>query len=1255
MSAAAKKKLKEKLRKERVKERQEAVARLQAKVLGREWCSCVECDYDEIVCGGGITWSAAPTAGEEGRCATADATGDETSMPPDFDVSSLLSSIFGGEKKTTEPEEEEKEEQRQPSAEEEATTVEESQRAEGPSRQGFSSSAASRGRGDEEEEGEGMAYELEPLAPDAARMLRAAAAGSGVSLAPELEEETAAAVSAAAAATPLDPAAAKLVEAGRRYLEEQEEKAKAAAGEKEDDEKVVLPQLGGGAGRRAGKGVARKVPRKATKMSWNMLKLKVLEAYGKAGLEAVQDHDGDAADPLFTVDMKLLHRRSVPVPRHWLKLRSFLSHQADREAAEVVPPSMQLLGVAKIRATRDKEAGLDLAALLRCFFSGTPLQRKSFGMSIPPFLCNTIGDLFHEGKWIAAETLGNPASLQNRNTGVGKGCSCNEGGVMMPEPLSSSLKEALGMSATAPPPWLYEMQSLGRLPPAYPHLRIPGLNAPIPSGAQWGSGQGQWGTPPRAAESNNFLFPGIMDDMRGGGAAATRRSVPRGWGVVPALTAEEIESASEAADHQPANGRTTTSTTASSPTPAAAAAAPSSSASTAPAPGIVPMPFVPKPFPGAAPTVTHTAPSIPAEREYVKILGAPPPSQQQQQHDQQQQQLVYGHTMVSKAAAAAGGMLSTAGSQGYMPPGVVPPEAARYGQQPTPSGAPGGFPYPQPQQHQPQPYNGQQYFNVTTYRMPPPSNAMPNPCINIPEADKTTFQFGELRLGLAAAHAYAGMVVNFIRHYKGLSDGGSRNLYDRVLNAIFTEFMAEESLPHSSQAYQGVLTALSKRQAEVLEKERQRERRKKKVTTTHRIIDLNASTESDEEDELSPEERQKRRQEEEEKSKQAYLEQCRKEEELEEERMRNEAALKARERKVDASAMEQLLQNAEVLNEGGWGKGRKNNKKGGKGGKQSNNMPQEEVNALAETLDRARSEREILQELIAMNVDQLPEALVKLQAEVKQLETEAESKKVANLPPRHAGTMTKGQMAELQGKVKKQTQERNQLLLQLKALEGPELSAALVAAVQRNGELKRELRVEEERRWQREGVFGGGKKTSTIPSYSYPEDRGEGRAARRFETKRGKEKGSEKTIIFINMRHFSALSLLPRVPSRPYFRPCSDLLKYLKNTIKTKDNHPPPPVKSRTTTTGKDGMFIKKTTKKPTLYINTPLFLTPFFEEAFVSPSSTFLRQRREVRDERCLCVCVCHAAVDPLLSLKLMNLFSNLFFSFSLSYIYIG
>lgn len=123
---------------------------------------------------------------------------------------------------------------------------------------------------------------------------------------------------------------------------------------------------------------------------------------------------------------------------------------------------------------------------------------------------------------------------------------------MKPGQLSQELKEALGMPDGAPPPWLINMQvstivycvvltislpiycsqtyillcclcgnsakilqninchnwifdlvlvkktMLQRYgpPPSYPHLKIPGLNAPIPEGASFGYHAGGWGKPP---------------------------------------------------------------------------------------------------------------------------------------------------------------------------------------------------------------------------------------------------------------------------------------------------------------------------------------------------------------------------------------------------------------------------------------------------------------------------------------------------------------------------------------------------------------------------------------------------------------------------------------------------------------------------------------------------------------------------------------------------------------------------------------
>ena len=67
---------------------------------------------------------------------------------------------------------------------------------------------------------------------------------------------------------------------------------------------------------------------------------------------------------------------------------------------------------------------------------------------------------------------------------------------MRPGILSDALREALGMTSPLhPPPWLFAMQRFGP-PPSYPHLRVPGVNAPLPQGAVWGYHPGGWGRAP---------------------------------------------------------------------------------------------------------------------------------------------------------------------------------------------------------------------------------------------------------------------------------------------------------------------------------------------------------------------------------------------------------------------------------------------------------------------------------------------------------------------------------------------------------------------------------------------------------------------------------------------------------------------------------------------------------------------------------------------------------------------------------------
>ena len=82
-----------------------------------------------------------------------------------------------------------------------------------------------------------------------------------------------------------------------------------------------------------------------------------------------------------------------------------------------------------------------------------------------------------------------------------------------PGELSDELKEALSIPPLAPPPYLIGMQRYGP-PPSYPHLKIPGLNSPIPPGSQWGFHAGGWGRPPMD-ELGRPLYGDVLGDGSG--------------------------------------------------------------------------------------------------------------------------------------------------------------------------------------------------------------------------------------------------------------------------------------------------------------------------------------------------------------------------------------------------------------------------------------------------------------------------------------------------------------------------------------------------------------------------------------------------------------------------------------------------------------------------------------------------------------------------------------------------------------------
>jgi len=199
--------------------------------------------------------------------------------------------------------------------------------------------------------------------------------------------------------------------------------------------------------------------------------------------EIVEIHDVNASYPWLLVYLKG-YRNTVPVPRHWCQRRKYLQGKRGIEKVQYeLPDFIRNTGIADIRqAVLEKEDSQKLKQKAR-----DRLQPKMGKIDIDYHVLydaffrhqtkpNLTGhsDVYYEGKEYEV-------NLKERKPGQ----------------LSKELRRALGMpeGGLYPPPWLVNMQRHGP-PPAYPHLKIPGVNAPVPPGAKLGTHPGAWGQPP---------------------------------------------------------------------------------------------------------------------------------------------------------------------------------------------------------------------------------------------------------------------------------------------------------------------------------------------------------------------------------------------------------------------------------------------------------------------------------------------------------------------------------------------------------------------------------------------------------------------------------------------------------------------------------------------------------------------------------------------------------------------------------------
>ncbi|XXG97250.1 atp2, beta subunit of the F1 sector of mitochondrial F1F0 ATP synthase [Hypoxylon texense] len=219
--------------------------------------------------------------------------------------------------------------------------------------------------------------------------------------------------------------------------------------------------------------------------------------------EVVEWHDTSSTDPRLLVQIKA-QRNVVPVPSHWSLKREYLSSKRGIEKpAFKLPKFIADTGISEMRdAVLEKQAEQSLKQKQRervqpkmgkLDIDYQKLYDAFFRFQSKPQLTR-FGEVYYEGKEYETD-------LRH----------------LRPGELSDTLKEALSIPPGAPPPWLINQQRFGP-PPSYPSLRIPGLNAPIPPGAQWGFNPGCYGKPP-VDEYNRPLYGGdifgIMQPSQG--------------------------------------------------------------------------------------------------------------------------------------------------------------------------------------------------------------------------------------------------------------------------------------------------------------------------------------------------------------------------------------------------------------------------------------------------------------------------------------------------------------------------------------------------------------------------------------------------------------------------------------------------------------------------------------------------------------------------------------------------------------------
>ena len=204
----------------------------------------------------------------------------------------------------------------------------------------------------------------------------------------------------------------------------------------------------------------KKILSKKSKKKLSRIKLSSLKQFSKYP-EVVEAWDPTSPDPKLLIYFKCL-RNTVPVPSHWAQKNQYLQGRRGQIRDPFkLPDFIESTGISHIRNVEDEKKGLKqklrermTPKLGRLDIDYQVLHDSFFKYQTKPPL-SLHGEVYYENK-----------EFENRMKNF------------QPGRISQNLRSALGINETSDPPFVANMRRYGP-PPAYPNLRIPGVNAPM--------------------------------------------------------------------------------------------------------------------------------------------------------------------------------------------------------------------------------------------------------------------------------------------------------------------------------------------------------------------------------------------------------------------------------------------------------------------------------------------------------------------------------------------------------------------------------------------------------------------------------------------------------------------------------------------------------------------------------------------------------------------------------------------------------